>query len=101
MPRADRLKAADGKFNIVGQRVKERRKALKLTQDQLQGRLSLVTEGRWAVSGQEVLNIERGLRTVLDVELMALAKALDCSPLWLLSGDSGDTPDTDRTMPAA
>lgn len=84
MPRADRLKAPDGKFNIIGARVKERRRALKMTQDQLQGRLSLVTEGQWAISGQEVLNIERGIRTVLDVELVALARALECDILWLL-----------------
>jgi transcriptional regulator with XRE-family HTH domain len=88
MPRADRLRAEDGRLNQVGTRVRERRKALGLTQDQLQGRLGYVTGGRWAVSGQEVLNIERGQRTVLDVELFALAKALECSPLWLLTGQA-------------
>jgi transcriptional regulator with XRE-family HTH domain len=87
MPRADRLRASDGSFNTVGARVKERRKALGLTQDQLQGRLGLATGGRWAISGQEVLNIERGTRTVLDVEVLALAEALECSPLWLLTGE--------------
>ena len=86
MPRGDRLKAADGKFNVVGVRVRQRRRDLKMTQDQLQGRLSYVTHGGWASSGQEVLNIERGLRTILDVELLALAEALECSPLWLLTG---------------
>jgi transcriptional regulator with XRE-family HTH domain len=88
MPRGDRLKAADGGLNVVGARVRERRRALKMTQDQLQGRLSYVTDGAWAVSGQEVLNIERGQRTVIDVELLALARALECSAHWLLTGES-------------
>lgn len=88
MPRGDRLKAAGGKLNVVGERVRERRRALQLTQDELQGRLGYATSGAWAVSGQEVLNIERGLRTVLDVELLALAKALECSAMWLLMGDT-------------
>lgn len=91
MPRSDRLKAANGTFNLVGARVRARRRELRLTQDQLQGRLGYVTQGQWATSGQEVLNIERGERTVLDVELMALAAALECSPLWLLTGEPHDT----------
>ncbi|MES2462000.1 MAG: transcriptional regulator [Armatimonadota bacterium] len=86
MPRGDRLKAKNGKLNTVGGRVRERRRSLRLTQDELQGRLGFVTDGEWAVSGQEVLNIERGLRTVLDVELLALARALECDVLWLLTG---------------
>lgn len=87
MPRGDRLKASNGKLNVVGERVRQRRRSLGLTQDELQGRLGYVTNGDWAVSGQEVLNIERGTRTVLDVELAALSDALECDARWLLLGN--------------
>jgi transcriptional regulator with XRE-family HTH domain len=88
MPRgAPRLRAEDGKKNQIGERVRQRRSDLKLTQDQLNGRLVFVTYGQWNPSEQEILHIENGTRIVSDVEIIALGKALDCDPCWLLVGD--------------
>jgi transcriptional regulator with XRE-family HTH domain len=87
MPRgAPRLRASDGKKNQVGARVKQRRSELDLTQEDLSGRLALVTEGMWNPALQEVLHIEKGIRTVTDVEVLALASALGCGACWLLRG---------------
>ena len=88
MPRgAPRLRAADGTKNLVAARVKQKRLKLKLTQDALNGRLALVTDGEWNPSLQEILHIENGSRLVSDVEVVALAKALECGACWLLSGE--------------
>ena len=70
-----------------GQRVRERRLALKLNQDQLCARVADVTEGAWVPDRLEVLRIERGTRGVFDVELVALAEALGCDACWLLLGE--------------
>jgi transcriptional regulator with XRE-family HTH domain len=89
MPKGDaRLRADSGDLNQVAARVKERRKALKMTQDDLCARLSFVTEGRWIADRQEVVRIEAGGRIVSDVELIALAKALQCDACWLLLGET-------------
>lgn len=87
MPRgAPRLRTKDGKKNQIGERVRERRTELKLTQDILSARLAYHTEGGWNPSLQEVLHIESGIRTVTDLELLALATALECEVCWLLVG---------------
>ncbi len=89
MPRGSpRLRTDDGKKNQLGDRVKQRRGELRLTQDALTARLAYVTYGAWNPSLQEVLHIENGTRTVTDLEILALAQALDCSPGWLLAGNT-------------
>ena len=69
--------------NIVGERVKAAR--LKhnppLTQDELSGRLSAVGV---AIDRAGISKIEVGLRSVLDFEVKAFAKALGVSVVWLL-----------------
>ena len=75
-------------MNQIADRLRQRRRALKMTQDRLCGRLSDVTDGRWIADRQEIFRIEAGGRIVSDVELVALAHALECTPCWLLLGDT-------------
>lgn len=74
-------------MNLVGPRVFARRVALRLTQDAVCARIAGITEAAWNPDRREVFRIENGRRTVTDLELNALAQALDCSPGWLLLGD--------------
>lgn len=91
MPRgAPKLRAEDGRKNQVGERVRQRRMELELTQDALNGRLAHQSGGRWNPSMQEILHIENGTRIVSDVEIIALAHALDCSACWLLLGQNAE-----------
>lgn len=91
MPRGGiRIRTADGKMNLVGDRVGSRRRDLRLEQDELCARIALCTEGRWNPAWQDMSRLEHGVRMVTDLELLALAKALECSPCWLLLGDPED-----------
>ena len=90
MPRGSpRLRAPDGKMNLIAERTKSRRLELGLTQAQLIARLEDVTEGRWNPTPQEVLRIEGGTRTCIDLEVDALATALTVATQWLLYGEAG------------
>lgn len=75
-------------MNLVGVRVRSSRAKLRLTQDALCARLAEVTNGEWIADRREIFRIEDGARIVSDVEILALAQALDCSPCWLLLGES-------------
>jgi hypothetical protein len=89
MPRgAPRLRTPDGKLNLVSQRVRQRRTELLLTQDALCARLADVTNGGWIADRRDVFRIEDGRRSIHDLELVALAQALECDVLWLLLGDT-------------
>lgn len=74
-------------MNVVGLRVQERRKALTIKQDELCGSLARVTYGKWAPSRLDIYRIETGGRLVSDLEIIALAAALECTTGWLLHGD--------------
>ena len=69
--------------NVVGPRVREARHRadLQLSQEQLAARLQAlgVDIDRTAIS-----KIETGVRPVSDVELLALSRALDVTPTYLL-----------------
>ena len=69
--------------NIVGPRVRQARKMAKppITQIDLVARLQIMG---LKVDQSAVSKIEKGVRPVLDVEVVALAKALRVSPAWLL-----------------
>lgn len=82
-----RLRTPEGRANQCGLRVRERRRALRLKQDALCARIATATEGEWNPDRLEVLRIEQGSRSVTDVELGALARAMDCNLCWLLSGE--------------
>jgi hypothetical protein len=87
MPRGNpRLRTRDGRQNLVGPRVKERRKELKLTQDELCALLARLTDGEWNPSAGDIYRIQTQTRIVSDVELVTLAKALECDLLWLITG---------------
>jgi transcriptional regulator with XRE-family HTH domain len=74
-------------MNQVGGRIRDRRSALKLTQDELCARLADVTDGNWVADRRDIFRIEDARRIVSDLELLALARALECSPAWLLVGE--------------
>ncbi len=71
----------NGSKNICGARVKEARKKLKLSQENLAARLQV--EGV-NIERDSVSRIEIGTRFVADYELLALCKALSVSPEYLL-----------------
>ena len=89
MPRGGiRLRTAEGKMNQIGPRVRERRHELQIGQDELCARIARVTEGAWVPAWQDISRIEHGARLVTDLEILALAQALECSPCWLLTGEA-------------
>ena len=75
------------KKNLVGDRVREARKNAKppITQSDLVARLQ--TQGM-KIDQSGVSKIEAGLRPVLDTEVVALARALKVSVVWLLEEDN-------------
>ena len=82
-----RIRIMNDRMNVVGLRVRDRRTALDIKQDELCGRLAEITVGKWAPSRLDIYRIERGGRLVSDLEIIALAAALDCTTMWLLHGD--------------
>jgi len=86
MPRGGvRLRTSDGRMNRAGLCVRERRHELRMEQDELCARIAVVTNGGWNPGWQDISRIENGVRTVTDVEVLALAEALECSACLLLN----------------
>ena len=71
----------NGKKNICGERVKEARKNLKLSQENLAAKLQI--EGV-IIERDSVSRIEIDTRFVADYELAALSKILKVTPSYLL-----------------
>ena len=71
--------------NISGRRIKERRQELKLGQVDLAAALTVDFE--LILDQSDISEMERGIRGIKDIELDAIARVLDVSPLWLLRGD--------------
>ena len=71
----------NGSKNICGQHVKEARKRLKISQEDLAARLQ--TEGV-NIERDSVSRIEIGTRFVADYELLILSKILNVTPEYLL-----------------
>ena len=69
-------KTKDGKYNICGTVVAEKRKQLRLSQRALADRLQLIGLD---VDKNAIQRIECGKRFVTDIELKALSKVLDIS----------------------
>ncbi|OFX17197.1 MAG: hypothetical protein A2Z18_08825 [Armatimonadetes bacterium RBG_16_58_9] len=87
MPRGGkRLRTEEGMMNGVGLRIRERRHQMRLEQDELCARIASLTNGGWNPAWQDMSRIENGARTVTDLEIIAFAQALECSPCWLLIG---------------
>ena len=74
----------DGKKNICGKRVKEARKKLGLSQDDLAARLQV---SGVIIERNSISRIESGARFVADYELLALSNILKVSPSYLLGLD--------------
>lgn len=74
----------DGEKNISGDRIRQARTALRLSQADLAARMQAhgVTIEREAIS-----KIETGDRFVTDYELMVFAKVLNVSMDWLIGQD--------------
>lgn len=71
----------NGRCNLCGTRIRQRREALGLSQEDLAARLQVA--GR-DISQHAISRIETGLRVLPDYELLFFADALDTSVLWLL-----------------
>ena len=71
----------DGKKNICGKRVKEARKKLGVSQDDLAARLQV---SGVIIERNSISRIESGARFVADYELLALSNILKVSPSYLL-----------------
>ena len=74
----------NGSKNICGERVKEARKRLNLSQENLAAKLQ--TEGV-NIERDSVSRIEIGTRFVADYELRELARILRVSVDWLLGAE--------------
>lgn len=99
--RESRFRDSSGKLNILGERLRQRRQAMKLTQDAVGARITVKTEGAWNAGRREILRIENGTRSVSDLEILALADALECDPCWLLRGDRDSESQASPTPPTA
>lgn len=71
----------DGKKNVCGKRVKEARKKLGLSQDDLAARLQV---SGVIIERNSISRIESGARFVADYELLALSNILKVTPSYLL-----------------
>ena len=71
----------NGSKNICGKRVKDARKSLNLSQENLAAKLQI--EGV-IIERDSVSRIELGTRFVADYELLALCKILNVTPEYLL-----------------
>lgn len=76
----------DGRYNLCGVRVRQRREALHLSQEQLAAKLQLLG---LEIGQKAISRIETGGRVVPDYELSFLAAALDTTVLWLLDAKDG------------
>ena len=71
----------NGSKNICGQRVKEARKNMKLSQEELAAKLQVAGVN---IERDSVSRIEIGTRFVADYELLVLCKILNVTPAYLL-----------------
>ncbi len=70
------------KGNIVGKKVKQARQKLGLSQVEFAA--TLCVDYNINLERVQISTIERGIRSVKDKELDAIAKVLDVTPNWLM-----------------
>jgi len=76
-----KLSLASNRCNLCGKRVRQRRKELQLSQEQLAARLQLMG---LEIQQKAISRMETGERVIPDYELPLLAKALETDVLTLL-----------------
>lgn len=76
-------KTADGRNNIVGVKVAELRKGMKISQRQLADNLQAINLD---IDKNAIQRIESGQRFVTDIELISLAKVFSTTIAELLKG---------------
>ncbi|MBR3817308.1 MAG: helix-turn-helix transcriptional regulator [Clostridia bacterium] len=74
----------NGKKNLCGDRVRQARQKLRLSQSDLAARLQLAGV---IIERDSVSRIEAGTRFVADYELKAISEVLKVDVMWLLSED--------------
>lgn len=81
------LRTETGKRNCIGERVAERRGNLHLKQVELGAMITENTGGVWEVAPKEISRLENGHTLCTDLQVIVLSQVLECSPLWLLTGE--------------
>ncbi len=76
----------NGRKNLCGDRVREARQKLRLSQGDLAARLQVASI---IIERDSISRIEAGTRFVADYEVVGLAAVLGVSPLWLLNSEKG------------
>ena len=76
-----KIKLSNRKRNIVGSLVSSLRKSIRISQNELAGRIQLLG---WDVHKNAISQIEQGTRSVTDVELCLLSEELSVSAPNLL-----------------
>jgi len=79
-------------MNLIGARLRQRRRQGRVTQDRLCGVVARITEGAWIPTRHDIYRIEARPRTVSDAEPVALAAALGCDLVWLICGTDAEPP---------
>jgi len=78
--------------NVCGKRIKVARVTKDMAQIDLATALNV--DFQIDITQNGISELERGVRHVKDIEVIALAKILDINPLWILFGD--DVPEEYR-----
>jgi transcriptional regulator with XRE-family HTH domain len=86
-------------MNVCGARVRERREELALSQNDLCGRIAMVTDAVWNPDRRDIHRIEKGTRKISDAELIALSIALESTVTSLLLGNSDEATATGFRSP--
>ena len=76
-----KVRTADGRNNITGIKMKELRKALKISQRELSDRLQVVGLD---IDKNAIQRIESGQRFVTDIEILTIAKCFNVTVSSLL-----------------
>lgn len=87
----------NGKMNLVGPRVRERRNILQLTQTQLAARIQV---NGISLEQKAISRIELGERVVADYELLVLSQVLNVSVCWLLGVEESGPPCSGGSIPS-
>lgn len=74
----------NGKKNLCGDRVRQARQKIRLSQSDLAARLQIAGV---IIERDSISRIEAGTRFVADYELKAIAQVLSVDVMWLLSED--------------